>query len=579
MTDTMIRWDPLFPVILSVVIALVILALLIILELRRKLKYKTIRVFAQCLLVASVLLITLRPAVPVNTKSASILLITDGYSDVAIDSLKRNDPSLQVVTTPDANPYRDATAMKSLNELAQIGGRVSMIAGNGLPAWAIALMPEKKFVFNSSEASEGISSIDIPDHVYAHRWNEVRGSYDLAGGFATVRLLGPGGVEDSVELKGPGTVPFALSYFAKASGRFNYELVTAVGTEPLPVVIEPERNFSILFIADYPTFEIRYLKNFLASKGHRLAIRNQVSRGKYKLEFANRPAANYQSLTVAVLKEADLLVIDEPSWHALNSAEQKNLRSAAQDGLGVLVLPASKPDKRRSPLIQFTSTDNKDTARVSLGRPGSFVLPALPLEVKQSTPLLTSGPRVISGFRHFGAGKVGYQLLSETYQVGLQGKSEAYSSLWVPLLEKCARSEKEDFKLKVVSPFPFYENQPVEFDILSSGDEPHLMFGQTEVPLAEDAWIDDLWHGKIWLETTTWHDLRIDSLSHWIHLAKKGSWKTLHTNNTRKATALAATQSASAISTEKTYDAALLRIILFSLFILSAGFIWLAPKL
>jgi hypothetical protein len=575
----MIHWDPLFPVIPSVVVALVALALLIILELRRRLKYKAIRVFSQCMLVATVLLLILRPSVPVNTEAVSILLVTGGYTDGAIDSLKRNDPSLQVVTTPDASPYRDATAMKSLNELSETGGRVRMIAGNGLPAWAVELMPEKKFVFNSSEAREGISGIDIPGHVYAHRWNEIRGSYDVSGTSATLKLRGPGGVEDSVKLKGPGTVPFALSYFAKAPGRFNYDIITPAGTETLPVVIEPERNFSILFVANYPTFEVRYLKNFLASKGHRLAIRNQVSRGEYKLEFANRAPSNFQSLTAAVLKEADLLVIDEPSWHALNSAEQKNLRSAAQDGLGVVILPASRPEKRRASLIQFNATDNKDTARVSLGRAGSFVLPALPLEVKQSTPLLSSGARVISGFRHHGAGKVGYQMLSETYQVGLQGKSEAYSSMWVPLLEKCARSEKQDFKLKVSTPFPFYENQPVEFDILSSGNEPHLVSGETEIPLAEDAWIDDLWHGKIWLEATTWHELKIDSSSHWIHLAKKDSWKTLHSTNTRKATTLAASQSPISSSTITAYDASVLRIILFTLFIISAGFLWLAPKL
>jgi hypothetical protein len=506
-------------------------------------------------------------------------LITDGYSDEIIDSLKTKNPAIQLVSTPGAKPYRDASPLKSLNELSSLGSRVSMIAGNGLPAWAIELMPEKQFVFTPAEEPEGITGINIPDHVYAHRWNEITGTHRMTGEATTLRLRGPGGLEDSVQLKGPGDVPFKLSYFAKAPGRFNYDLVSSATSETLPVVIEPERNFNILFVADYPTFETRYLKNFLASKGHRLAVRNQVSRGHYKLEFANRPAANFQAITAAVLKDADLLVIDESSWHSLNSAEQRNLQAATNDGLGVVFLPGSKPDKRRSPLIQFTATSDKDTAGVSLSRAGSFILPALPVEVKQSTSLLASNGRVLAGFRHLGAGKVGYQLLNETYQVGLQGKSDAYSAIWVPLLEKCARSNNQEFKLKITSPFPFYDNHPISFDIISSGDVPHVTYGTAEIPLAEDAWIDDLWHGKIWLEGNTWHDLNVDSVSHWIHIAKNGAWKTLNANNTRKATALAARQTASNDLTQTTYDDRLIRVLLFSLFIFSAGFIWFSPKL
>jgi hypothetical protein len=579
MTDTMIHWDPLFPVIPSVLVALAILIVLIILELRRKLKYKAIRILSQFLVVTTVLLFILRPSVPVNTKGSSVLLITDGYSEREIDSLKRIDPSLDIVVTPGTKPYRDAKIINSFNELSEIGDRVSIVTGNGLPAWAIELMPAKNFTYASTESSEGVTSIGTIDHIYAHRWNEITGTYNVTGETTTLRLHGPGGVEDSVQMKGPGEVPFSLSFYAKSPGRFNYDLVSTAGTETLPVLIEPERNFSILFIADYPTFEVRYLKNYLASKGHRLIVRNQVSRGQYRLEFANRPLANFQTLTTAVLKEADLLVIDESSWHSLNSTEQRNLQSATRDGLGVIILPGTKPDKRRSPMIQFTSTDHKDTARVSLNRAGSYVLPVFPLEAKQSTPLLTSADRTLSGYKHYGTGKVGYQFLNETYTLGLQGKPDAYSAIWVPLLEKSARSLGEDFKLKVTSPFPFYENQPVTFDIISSGKIPHVTLGATELPLTEDTWIDDVWHGKIWLEGNTWHDLKIDSASNWVHLASTGSWKTLHANNNRKATSLAATSNPASDLTTTTYDDTLIRLILFTLFIISAGFIWLAPKL
>jgi hypothetical protein len=568
MTDTMIHWDPLFPVTLSVVFATVVLTTLIILELRRKLRYTTIRIICQCVLVTSVLLLSLRPSISSQSKGNSILLITDGVTDAMIDSLTRNDRSLIAI---------DARELSSMNDLSKI--HVSVIAGSGLPSWAINLLPQKNYQFVPSESSEGISAIELPENVYAHRWNNIHGTYDLTGESALLKLRGPGGLEDSVKLKGPGTVPFSLSYFSKAPGRFNYDIITPASTETLPVVIEPERQFNILFIADYPTFEVRYLKNFLASKGHRLSIRNQVSRGRYKLEFANRPSMSFQTLSTAVLNDADLLVIDESSWHSLGTAEQKNLRASIQNGLGVIVIPQSPQNKNRSQLIQFTPGDQKDTVRVSLNRAGSFLLPALPFEIKESTALLSANDRVLSGYTHSGAGKIGYQLLHETFQIGLQGKTEAYSSIWVPLLEKCARSEQDDFRIKVTSPFPFYENQPVEFDIISSGKEPHVQTAESDVPLSEDSYIDDLWHGKIWLEGSTWHQLRVDSISKWIHLAKKDSWKTLNNSNNRKATALSASFDTSEVASQVTYNDRMLKIVLFTLFILASGFLWLAPKL
>ncbi|HZY80245.1 MAG TPA: hypothetical protein VFE50_12025 [Cyclobacteriaceae bacterium] len=554
MTDSMLRWDPLFAVLPSIIVSLIALSVLIALELRRKQKFLILRIAAQCILVTSILLLAMRPSIATDERSRSVLLLTDGYNDSTVDSLKAAYPSLQV------------RQLESFNDLSDLDVRV--ITGNGLPAWAIDLLPEKNFTFVASKQPEGISGIEIPGHIYAHRVNEIRGTYHMTGQSAAIKLRGPGGAEDSVTLKGPGDAEFSLKYFAKAPGRFNYELVTPGGTEALPLVIEPERTFNILFIADYPTFETRYLKNFLASKGHRLSVRNQVSRGRYKLEFANRPPSNFQTLSTTVLKEADLLVIDEPSWHTLSAAEQKNLRNAVLDGLGVVILPEARPAKQKG-LIQFVPTNQKDTARVGLS-----VLPALPLEVKQSTSVLASNDRVLSGYIFSGAGKTGYQLLHETYQLGLQGKAEEYASLWVPLLEKCARSEQTDFKVKITSPFPYYENQPIEFDVLSSGKQPHIRSNNIELPLAEDTYIDDLWHGKVWLEGNTWHDLTIDSASTWVYVSQ--GWKTLNAINNRKATSKIVEASSTAPS-HVVYEAK--NILLFIAFLLAAGFLWLAPKL
>jgi hypothetical protein len=543
--------EPLFPPGLSVTVALVVLGILIFLETRRRLRFLFLRIVSQVLLVSSLLTLTLRPSVPA-TDHESLILLTDGYEQKVPDSLS----SLK------------ATKVSSYNELSKLNG-VKVITGQGLPSWALDLLPSKNYSFIPSSPPKGITYVETDEHIFAHRWNTIRGSYN---GEATIKLRGPGGMDDSAKVSNGA---FNLSFFAKAPGRFNYELITPGGSETLPVIIEPERTFRIIFVSGYPTFELRYLKNFLASKGHQLSVRNQVSKGKYKFEFANNPIDNFRSLTPALLSTTDLLIIDEPSWNSLSRVEQKNVRSAVSDGLGVIVMP----EKGKDQLIQFNATQEKDTARIMLGKTGSVRLPALSLEVKKSSPVLTATrDRVVSGYAYSGSGKIGYQLLAETYQAGLQGKADMYSALWVPLLEKCARAQKEDFKLRITSPFPYYENEPISFDVISSGKQPPLKIDNVPLPLAEDIFIDDLWHGRTWLEGNSWHEFALDSTKMFVHVAKEGTWKSIRaTNNLKETARQISTQESNTVATSREDSA--IKIFLFLVLLFSAGFLWIAPKL
>lgn len=543
--------DPVFPLGVSIAGALIVLGILLFLEFRRKHRYRFLRIVSQTLLVSSVLLLTLRPSIP-STNHTSQILLTDGYEQKVLDSL----------------PSFEAINFSSYNELSKLDG-VKIITGNGLPQWALNLLPSKNYSFVASSLPNGLTTIETDEHIYAHRWNNVRGAYH--GDESLIKLRGPGGIDDSVKVSKDGL--FSLSFFAKAPGRFNYELITPEGSETLPLIIEPERILNIIFVSDYPTFELRYLKNFLASKGHRLSIRNRVSKEKYKFEFANRPSSGFQAVTTTLLNDADLVIIDENSWTTLSSSEQRNIRNSIDDGLGVIIMP----EKGKS-LIQLHATQQKDTVRIS-GKAGSVRLPALALELKPSNTILASGDRAVSGYVYSGSGKIGYQLLMETYQAGLQGKTDMYSSLWVPLLEKCARTQKEDFKLRITSPFPYYENEPLSFDIISSGKQPALKVDNISLPLAEDVYIDDLWHGTIWLEGNSWHDFTIDSTKTFVHVSKEGTWRSIRASNNQKATAGYSQFTNETASLSYSKDESLPKIVLFIIFILASGFLWLAPKL
>ncbi len=579
MTEATIHWDPIFPLLPTLLGGLVVMAVLVYLEYRRKLKYRTLRIFAQILFVTCVTLLFVRPTIASNQSRSSILLLTDGYDESDVDRLITEDRSLRLFTTPGTKPYKNSTALQSLNELSRIGREISGIAGAGLPQWAIELMGNHNFVFHHP-GTTGISTLDLPNQVFAHRWNKLSGTYDLDSGTVTLKLRGPGGMEDSVTLTGSGRLPFALSFFTRAPGRFNYELITPGSTEILPLTIEAEKELAITIISDYPTFEVRFLKNFLATKGHRLSIRTQVSKGRFKFEFANRASAEFPTLSTSILGKTDLLLIDERSWQALSSGEQRNVRSAITDGLGVLTLPEQAPGKKPT-LLPFDPVQVKDTVTVRLERAGTVNLPVLTLITKEPTISMMSSTdgRIVSGYVESGAGKIGYQLLQETYRVGLENKMDTYAALWVPLLEKCARKLSDEYSIRITSPFPVYENEPIDFSVVGAGKKPEVKVDDHALPVSEDLRVDDLWHGRVWLEGNSWHRITADSTTKWIHVAKVNAWRELRASNHARATALASAESSSQGIAYISYDDRMVKVILFTLLLIAAAFLWLSPKL
>lgn len=580
MTDSMFHWNPLFPALPVVVVSIIIFAALAIIEVRRKMRFRYLRVFAQLVIVVSLSLLVLQPAIVVRNETGSVLLLTEGYQDSVVNNILKERSNLETISLPGVRPYKDSEQLRSINELASIGGRIHTIAGNGLPQWAIDLLPNPSFAFNALEQSVGVTKLELPTHAYTNRWNKLRGVFTAGEQPASIVLRGPGGVEDSVVLNGPGEVPFELSYYAKAPGRFNYEITYNNTTNDLPVIIEPEHPLDIVFISDYPTFELRYLKNFLASKGHKLAVRNQLSKGKYKFEYANRPSLDFKSLSEKILSETDLLLIDERSWFGMSSAEQKNIQNAIVDGLGVVVIPERKSDKNKKRLIAFEEIPVQDTTSIKVSKTPSFTLPALPLESSTSKPILKgTDDRVVSGYQYAGAGKIGFQLLQETFQQGLQGKAEAYSELWVPLFEACARTVRQNVQLRVTSPFPWYENEPVDFDVVTSGTRASLKIDSVDLPLSEDVMIDDIYHGTVWLEGDKWNEFRTDSVVNYVHLSKPGSWNSLRAANNIRATAFVSGEGRDTNASSVSYDDRKPKVILFVLFVLAAGFVWISPKL
>ncbi|MBS1951475.1 MAG: hypothetical protein OJF59_000533 [Cytophagales bacterium] len=507
-----------------------------------------------------------------------VLLLTPGFKISQVDSLLKQNPHLKLMRTTDCDEVKNALLIED-DFFEKRGGAVKIILGEGLSSSALEMMPNKNFQFLPTEP-EGVVKIFFEDEVIEHHEGMLKG---IVSGLADtrLRLIGPAGTEDSVQLMKGLNRPFTLSFWPRQNGKFIYQLEITTGNrsyrEPVPIDVAAESPLQILFIQKFPTAETRNLKNFLSERNHSLTLRYQISKEAYTYEYINTPQTKINPISRESLRLYDLLFIDVATLHSLTQNEKIELKNAVKNGLGVLVMLTDDPKNLQWlwPL-QFVPS-LKDTAHIVLSK--KYTIPTVSFDITPTQDIYTvlaSGPRNISGYILQGYGRIAFTLLQETYKLNTEGNTRDYSKTWSELISKVAR-KKNTAEIKINTPFPYYTNNPFEAEVISP--EPVSLFADSiQVPLKEDLVVDDFWHTRIWAGKPGWHELRTKDASLSYFVPSDDSWKSLRAANrvleTKKAVRPLSTTANLTIEKKEISS-----LIFFLLFLFSAGFLWLAPKL
>ncbi len=559
-------------------------------EWKRKQRFRSGRIIAQGLIVLSLLGLVLRPSIRIKTAESPILLLTKNYDAAIADSLSATENGLKILTTVDATPYKNATQLTSHRHVCELTSEIKYLLGEGLPLHVLECVNEKNYRYFPASVPVGITHLHSQAQYNANRWNKIEGEYTNDLTAMWLMLKGPAGMEDSVLISKNGTTPFSLSFYPKTTGKLEYQLIeknSASNREishTLPVEGEPNRKLKIIFLSSFPTFEQRYLKNFLIDDGHSVTIRNHISRDRFQFEAGNQPIKEFTLLTSSLLAEVDLLMLDQVSFTSLSRSEKKILLKAVQSGLGLLALPDATQQsvkEWKDVLPLAFSANESDTATISLEREKDFQLRAISLQAKgRHTPLFISKEgKTVSGYFFKGLGKITFQFLQETYQLGLQGKKHAYTMLWTSLLEKTAREEIHKHQFKIRTPFPWYKDEPFLFDLISGISQPLVTYNGEKIPLQEDVNIDNVWHSKIWLASNGWNTLRIDSTDVNLFASLPEEWNALRIANQLKENQAVAKKDFLKNEETKYSTSKMEPLIFFMVLLLASAFTWLAPKI
>ncbi|WP_155832790.1 hypothetical protein [Hymenobacter swuensis] len=586
---------------------LLLALLLTVLALRRPdSRRRFLRVVAGLIATAGLGLAAFPPAkTAVLPVTDAAILLTDSYSPDTLRTLQRRlGPAVPVwryaaLTATDTPTVQNPAAIRQLSP----GLQKLHILGHGLPAADVAPLIGIRLVYHADARPHGFQQAAWPAETQLGQSWVVEGRFEAAGpGPVWITLRAAGSGRDSVQLS-TGRGSFRLRFAPKAEGRAVYTLEARrqgrrIAQEPAPVQVLPTRPLRILLLAAAPSFELRFLKNELASHQHAVALRTGLSRGLTQTEFLNLPnPPPLGRLTPALLARFDIILTDASTLDDLSGAEAQALQRTIQNGTGGLLLLADGPRlPRQLPGAAGFRLLPQSAAAAVVAQPiqwpeaptqATALLPAT-LQLRPDMQPLVLGPQQqpVAAARRLGQGQVVVTTITETFPWLLQNQPLVYSAYWSRLLTAATPPRAAAVTIQPLSRWP-RPNVPVL--LRTTGAVSQLLNIQAanaapvRISLRQDANVPEWATGTYWPAAAGWHEARLGAASQWMYVYAPTDWQApvyreqqlAAQQHIRKDSPLA---QASAVSA-RVQHTAWPRWCGYVLFLLGAGLLWLEEKL
>jgi len=354
---------------------------------------------------------------------------------------------------------------------------------------------------------------------------------------------------------------FEFSFTPKQLGKLNLSLVLDGKEEKWGAVVLPFKPLSVLVLQSKPTFESKYLKNFLTEKGYRFAVRMMVGKARYREEFWNLPSQSLVPLSRKVLSRFDVVMIDGETLAMLMPSERRAFESAVtQEGLGVFITEVDSALQQQASLKFFQPFRFRPhQAREQSVNGKHFKSPPITLEgftivedFGTQSLLQDSDGRSVAAFHQKGFGRIAISLVQNAYQWKLAGKPSVYAAYWAHLFSAIAkRTSERAISIPTIS----IVHEPIEFRIQTVLDSSRVFIQEnsqeTFVPLRQEMLNRAAWRGRYWARKSGWIAFKVNGKErYWAFVSDETAFEALRKETHRKAT-LQAMQKAEPQETEK----------------------------
>lgn len=532
------------------------------------------------LTIIALIFLILQPTKEVEISERQGLLVTSGFDVQQKDSLMAIVEGIKEVT------YNPTTSIR--NELDSLTGLI--ILGNGVEPFDFELFRTIPTAYIPTKEPIGITDLKTSESLLLGEKLSVAGAYTspVTGNYLVLEDAGGNGL-DSVKLGEQKTVRFSLEAVPKVSGRFVFQLTekdsigTELHTEPIPVIIHKKNLLRVLILNNFPTFETKYIKNFLADNGHEVIVRSQLTKGKFKFEYFNTSSAPVYQFTDEVLAKFDLVIIDTDTYFNLGTTGIRSFeKSSRETGLGVFLQPSDLLFKlgNEKSYFQF-KRDGIDELNVPTFKSTLQKYPFTFDEQLTVKPIILGTETTVAVYKQLGSGRFATTTLQNSYQLLLQGKTAAYNRLWTQIFDKISKKEEVPVAWEAITripridiPFEFtMRTRLTDFNVIHEDDQSIGMLQNTYVPT--------LYSGKVYPSKSGWNKLNIEtdsSAQYSFYVFDKTTRKSLEISKTIAANKK---EFESGIPVNRTVrsERPISPMICYLFFLAGIGWLWLYPKL
>ena len=537
------------------------------------------RLAAGLVAVLALLAIALKPARLTSVDGKQGVLLTTGYQEAQLDSLRETNPQLKELVYQD---YIDRDELDSISQL--------FILGSGVKPYDLWQLEGRTVKLLKKEIPNGIDQLSYSKTLSEGEDLNLTARYLKPKSGNQIVLQAPGNLGlDSIQFTAATDTVFSLQAKIKAPGDFVYNLIEkdslgrVLNNEALPVHISPQKQLSVVMLSAFPSFEFKYLKNYLAELNHQVLVRSQLTQNRFKYEYFNQERKPFNALSTSGLNDLDLLILDAGAWQSLSQNEQNSIKDAVtQEGLGVFVMPSKELFYGSQPLIDFDFTR---TAQTEVELQDGIVVSTFGYYMNSAANFnatLKAANQILAGQRFIGFGSVSTTVLSNTYALQLKGNQERYKSLWSEILKSVLKPESDmvfwEETEQIVRP---HEPYTIKFRTAVSEFTLTDTDGNS-IPVIQDPDIPELWLATFYPEETGWFTLRFstgDTVSeHAYYVFAEVDWKARAAQGLTKANQDFFRKGDAEVE-ELQVKRPINPIYFFVLFVLAMGYLWLEPKL
>ncbi len=535
-----------------IILLLLLFGLLIFFEWKKGGKRLILRSIAIFLSLISLYFLLFPPGLIVNKKKQTFLFV--------------NGTNVEI---PDSLNTNNLTIIENLDELNAINESIKpvklIVVGNGLKSKQLqkVRIPIEFIPLNPSQHIQAINAYNL----YTENEINISGSLNLKD---TLQLfLESEEIKQKKDIVGELDFSFFLTLDDPGQYLFNLHGIKDQDTifkEKLAFYVKDSKALSCMVLTQNPSFELRYLLDFLSEKGSQIAMRQQLSADIFHTEFINLPEMNLSVINEELLEQIDLLVTDQKSFDSWSNNTRKLIFSYIENGkIGLFFTDISKELIYNGLKV---ANPGKVTENLLKGANDSYLIPFQDIQIEKASEVYFNDLKLGSHFS-LGLGKIGVSNIVKTYPLILNGESKLYSTVWKKLLQPLTLKNIEDkyyysdFINWRFNEMDQYESAEALFE--SGYDSLWIKYEQTLLP--------DFVTLKSWPQSTGWQGKR----EHSPFIYDKEDWTGIQNKIDSIQTIYHFIPSNNYAAS--TYKKQLPEWIFFISFLVLIGFIWLHEKL